>query len=147
MEILLIRDVKDLGKRGDVVNVAKGHYRNYLGPQGFAVLATEGNKRRVDEELRVHVLRDRKNVDAARGLADRLTGTALTIVAQAGDEGKLYGSVNVAAIVKELEGKGLAVEARMVQLEEPIKQLGEYDVVLALHGDVTATIKVNVVQE
>ncbi|MBN2171902.1 MAG: 50S ribosomal protein L9 [Candidatus Krumholzibacteriota bacterium] len=147
MEILLIRDVKDLGRRGDVVNVAKGHYRNYLGPQGFAVLATAGNKRRVDEELRVHGLRDRKNADAARGLASRLAGTVLTIAAQAGEEGRLYGSVNVAAIVKELEGKGLPVEARMIRLAEPIKQLGEYDVELALHGEVTAAIKVNVVQE
>lgn len=147
MEILLIRDVENLGRRGDVVNVAKGYYRNHLGPQGFAVLATEGNRRRVAEELRVFALRDRKNVDAARGLAERAAGTVLTIPAQAGEEGRLYGSVNVAAIVRELEGRGLPVEARMVRLAEPIKQLGEYDVELALHGEVTTTIKVNVVPE
>ena len=102
MEILLIRDVENLGQRGELVNVAKGYFRNYLNPQGLAVLATEGNKRRLSEEASRLQRRDKKTLGAAQVLAEKLGGQQLVFKVQANEEGHLYGSVteqNIAKVV------------------------------------------------
>jgi large subunit ribosomal protein L9 len=145
MEILLIQDVENLGQRGDRVNVAKGHFRNLLGPKGLAVLATEGNRKAFEEAERVHARKDKKNVSAAEAKAAKLGGISLEIPMQVNEEGHLYGSVTEQTLAKLLEEKGHAVSARQVRLEEHIKELGEYTVPIELHRDVSAEITVKVV--
>ncbi len=149
MEILLTQDVDNLGKRGDNVNVAKGYYRNFLNPRGMAVLATDGNRRALAEEDRVRARKDRKNVVAAEEIATIVNGVSLSFQVQTNEEGHLYGSVTEQNIAKELQGKGYKVDAGQVDLDEHIKELGEYDVTLKLHRGqgVEATIKVVVEKE
>lgn len=147
MEILLIQDVENLGKRGDRINVAKGYYRNYLGPQGKAILANEGNLRRLAEEDAMLARRDKKFIASASAIAEKVNGQRLVFKVQANEEGHLYGSVTEQAIAKELEEKGYKVDARHVQLEQHIKELGEYQVNLALHREVEASVMVSVVRE
>ncbi len=149
MEILLIKNVESLGKRGDRVNVAKGYFRNFLKPRGMALLATDGNQRALVEENRVRSRKDRKYVVAAEEIKGLLDGVSLTFKVQTNDEGHLYGSVSESNIAKELQGKGFQVETSMVDIAEPIKELGEYDVTMKLHRGqgVETTIKVVVEQE
>lgn len=149
MEILLTQDVDNLGKRGESVNVAKGYYRNFLNPRGLAVLATDGNRRAMAEEDRVRARKDRKYVVAAEEVANVVNGVSLSFKVQTNEEGHLYGSVTEANIAKELKAKGYNVEAGQVDLDEHIKELGEFDVTLKLHRGqgVEATIKVVVEQE
>ncbi|MCP4548865.1 MAG: 50S ribosomal protein L9 [bacterium] len=149
MEILLVQDVDNLGKRGARVNVAKGYFRNYLFPRGMAVLATDGNLRKQAEEDKVRQRTDKKYVVAAEAIKDGIDGIALEFKAQVNEEGHLYGSINEQAIVKELQGKGFKVEAGMVAMEEHIKTLGEHEIKILLHRGqgVEALIKVNVIQE
>ncbi|MCB1162106.1 MAG: 50S ribosomal protein L9 [Candidatus Krumholzibacteriia bacterium] len=144
MEILLTQSVDSLGKRGDRVNVAKGYFRNFLRPRGMAVLATDGNLRAMAEEDRVRARKDRKNVVAAEELRKIVEGVTLQFSGQTTEEGHLYGSVTAQNIAKELQAKGYQIETGMVDLEEHIKELGEYPVILKLHRGqgVEATIKV-----
>lgn len=149
MEILLTQDVDTLGKRGERVNVAKGYFRNFLRPRGMAVIASDGNQRSLAEEDRVRSRKDRKYVVAAEEIKSGMDGVALNFKVQTNEEGHLYGSVSETVIAKELQGKGFKVESSMVDLAEPIKELGEYDVILKLHRGqgVEATVKVVVEQE
>jgi large subunit ribosomal protein L9 len=149
MEILLIQNVESLGERGDRVNVARGYYRNYLYPRGFAVLATDGNFRALAEDDKVRSRKDRKNVVAAEGIRDIINGVTISFKVQVNEEGHLYGSVNEQNIAKELLDKGYQVGAHQVEMAEHIKKLGEYDITLALHkgSGIEANIKVVVSEE
>ncbi len=149
MEILLIQDVESLGKRGDLVNVAKGYYRNFLGPKGMAILASEGNRRRLADEDKVHARKDRKNVVAAEALKEGIDGVNLEFKMQVTEEGHLYGSVSEQMIAKELKAKDWRVDASQIALDEHIKELGEYEVKVVLHRGqgVEAAIKVKVIGE
>lgn len=144
MEIILLSDVEGLGARGDIVNVARGYFRNYLGPKGLAVLAGAGEKRRFAEEERVRQLRDGKNIAAAEALAGRLTGLGLQIGMQADEDGKLFGSVTTLKIAEALDEKGFAVDRHGILLDEPIKELGDYDIEIKLHAEVKAAIRITV---
>lgn len=149
MEILLIKDVESLGSRGARVNVAKGYFRNYLFPRGLAVLATDGNLRKLAEQDKVHARKDKKNVVAAAAVKNGIDGLILEFSAQVNEEGHLYGSVNEQAIAKKLQDRGFKVETGMVEMAEHIKELGEHEVSIALHRGqgITATVKVVVKQE
>ena len=147
MEILLVQDVENLGKRGDLVTVAKGYYRNFLGPKSMALVATEGNRRMFAEQEKVRARRDVKHVAAAEGLAAKIDGLKFKIAMQANEEGHLYGSVSEQTVVKLLADKKLEIDTRHVRMESHIKELGDYEIEIALHGDVKAGIKVKVVQE
>ena len=147
VQVILKKDVADLGHAGDLVTVKPGYARNYLIPQGMAFLATEGNLRRFEEERRQieqAAERDREN---ATEMAGRLEGQSLTFKVRAGEEGRLFGSVTSADIADSLAAEGLDVDRRIIRLEDPIKELGVYDVTIRLHADVEPTIKVWVVAD
>jgi large subunit ribosomal protein L9 len=145
VQVILREDVPSLGHAGDLVKVKPGFARNYLLPQGKAIVATEASKRELEHQKRViaeKVRRDRELLDAERKKYD---GVVVEIAAQAGEEGKLFGSVTAAQIADALVERGLEIDRRRIDLADPIKSLGEHDVVVRLHRDVTATLKVNVV--
>lgn len=147
VQIILRRDVENLGEAGDVVDVKPGYARNFLIPRGLALRATEGNLRRLEEERRHAVRAARREKERAEELATELEGRSVTFTVLAGEEGKLFGSVTTADIAEALAEEGLEIDRRTLRLEEPIKQLGVYRVPVDLHADVRPEIKVWVVAE
>ncbi|MDX1395091.1 MAG: 50S ribosomal protein L9 [Gemmatimonadota bacterium] len=147
VEVILRKDVVDLGHAGEMVAVKPGYARNYLIPQGLALLATDGNRRRFEEERRQIEQASAREREAAQSLAIRLEEQSLTFKVRAGEEGKLFGSVTAADIAERLGEAGLEVDRRVIRLDEPIKELGVYDVPIRLHADVQPEIKVWVVAE
>ena len=147
VEVILRQDVLDLGRAGEMVQVRPGYARNYLVPQGIALLATEGNRRRFEEERRQVEQSAARDREIAEELAGRLEGQSVTFAVRAGEEGRLFGSVTVADIAEALERDGFSIDRRSVQLENPIKAIGVFDVLLRLHSDVESTLKVWVVAE
>lgn len=146
-EIILKQDVENLGEAGDVVDVKPGYARNYLFPQGMAVRATEGNLKRIHEERRRVERAEERVRDEAEELAGELSGRSVTFHVRAGDEGRLYGSVTTSDIAERLAEEGLSVDRRRIRLEEPIKELGVYNVPVDLHEDVQPELKVWIVAE
>jgi len=147
VEVILRKDITDLGLAGEMVRVKPGHARNYLIPQGLALLATDGNRRRFEEERRhVEQAAERERL-TARELATSIEGQSLTFTVRAGAEGKLFGSVTAVDIAEALQGQGVTVDRRVIRLDEPIKELGVYAVAVRLHADVQPEIKVWVVAE
>jgi large subunit ribosomal protein L9 len=144
LEVILTEDVPKLGRAGQVVRVKPGFARNYLLPEGKALLATSGRKAEVEHKRRVIEERQKKLVSELEGLRRGVEGVALEFRVQAGEEGKLFGSVTAADIAARLAEAGFEVDRRKLGLEEPIKQLGEYTVPLRLHAEVVAQLKVTV---
>jgi len=145
VKLILREDVPNLGDAGEVVSVRTGFARNFLIPQGKAIAATASNVRELDHQKRViaeRVARELKQLDGERA---KLEGVVVEIAAQAGEEGRLFGSVTSAQIAERLAEHGLEVDRRRIALDEPIKELGERDVTVRLHRQVSATIKVRVV--
>jgi large subunit ribosomal protein L9 len=148
MEVILREDIDKLGTRGQVVKVAPGYARNFLLPKKMAVAATGGNKKIVEQERQAYVRREAKQQDEAQDLAKQLTGVTVTIKQKAGENDQLFGSVTSKDVADALAAKDFtAVDRRKIQLDEPIKQLGEYKIPVKLHKDVTAEITVIVVKE
>ncbi len=147
MEIILRDDVPKLGRRGEVVSVKDGYARNFLFPRKLALPATPGNRKQIEQEKAAHARREAKEVSDADALAGMLAGVTLTIAAKAGESDQLFGSVTAMDIAEALAVKGYNIDKRKVELEEPIKTIGEYQVPLRLHRDVIATVKVNVTRE
>jgi large subunit ribosomal protein L9 len=147
MEIILREDVQYLGKAGDVVKVKDGYARNYLLPKGLAYPATEGNKKRIAFEAeRIARLRASER-SQAEDEAAALRDVALTFAMKVGEEDKLYGSVTASDIQRRLEEQGIHVDKRKIDLAEPIRSLGEFQVSIKLHHDVRPQIKIVVVAE
>ena len=147
MELILREDVDKLGSRGQVINVARGFARNFLLPQRLAVMATEANKKIVEQERQAHLRREAKAQSEATDLAKLMTGLAVTISQKAGDQEQLFGSVTSKDVAEALERANFTIDRRKIHLDEPIKQLGEHKVPIRLHRDVTVEITVNVVRE
>ncbi len=149
MEIILLQHVEGLGDRGEIVSVAGGYYRNFLGPKGLATLATEGGKKRLVEEDRVRELRKKKHFDLAGKAAEAVNGVELEFKMKVGEDGQLFGSVSSLMIAQELERLGKKVPSKNVLLEEPIKTLVEepVDVTVRFPHDVNAIVKIKVVAE
>ncbi|MBI4466686.1 MAG: 50S ribosomal protein L9 [Acidobacteria bacterium] len=147
MEVILREDVPKLGQRGDIVTVKDGYARNYLLPRQLALAATEANRQQVADMKAAGVRRRAQEKSGAESLAAQLAQVELTLRAKAGESDQLFGSVTAMNIAEALEAKGFSIEKRKVLLEEPIKTLGEYQIPLRLHADVTATVKVTVVRE
>ena len=147
MEDILREHVDNLGKRGEIVKVADGYARNYLLPRKLALPATEGNRKHVERERKKMEVREAEEKSSADAIASRLGLIDISIARRVGDTEQLYGSVTSADIVEFLKGKGFDVDRRKLILPEPIKALGEYDVPLKLHRDVTVPLKVKVVKE
>ena len=147
MEVILREDIEKLGNRGQVVKVAAGYARNFLLPKRLAVAATEANKKIVEQERQAHLRKEAKLVSEAQDLAKIMLGTAITIKQKAGEADQLFGSVTSKDIADALAAKNFNIDRRKIQLDEPIKQLGEYTVPIKLHKDVSVDISVLVAKE
>ena len=147
MEVILRDHVDNLGRRGEIVKVADGYARNYLLPRKLALLATEGNKKQVERERAKFEAREAEDRMVVDALAARLAAVEIVIARRVGETDALYGSVTTSDIAEALTAKGFDVDRRKIQLAEPIKKVGDVNVPVKLHRDVTATIKVQVVAE
>ena len=147
MEVILREDVEKLGNRGQVVKVAAGYARNFLLPKKLAVAATGSNKKIVEQERQAHLRKEAKLQGEAKDLGKLMEGISVTIKQKAGENDQLFGSVTSKDVADALAAKNFTIDRRKVQLDEPIKQLGEFKVPLRLHKEVTAEITVNVVRE
>ena len=147
MEVILREHVDNLGKRGEIVKVADGFARNYLLPRKLALPATIGNRKHVERERKIMETREAEEKATAEGIAARLAAVDISIARRVGDTEQLYGSVTASDIVDFLKGKGFEVDRRKLILPEPLKALGEFDVPLKLHREVTVPLKVKVVKE
>jgi len=147
MELLLKQNVEHLGRTGDVVEVKPGYARNYLLPRGMAVLVTKSNMAEVERARAQALAEEEARLAGLKDLGSKLADVSVTIEGKANDEGHLFGSVNVSQIAAALREKDIPVDDKMVRLENPLKEIGVYDVAIHLHADVEATIKVWVVQQ
>jgi large subunit ribosomal protein L9 len=147
MEVILREDVKSLGKAGQLVRVKPGYARNFLLPQGLAYEATEGNKKRIAAESRARETRASQDRQEAQALADELAKVSLTLSAKAGEGDRLFGSITTQDVAEALAKAGHQIDRRKLELEHPIKSLGEHEVPVRLHADVHAAIRVTVVPE
>ena len=147
MKVILTANMPSLGAPGAVVEVARGYARNFLIPQGKAMEANPGNLARFESQ-RARIMQEvNREKEAAAELAARMGEVILTLAKRVGESERLYGSVTNAVIALELEKKGFTVDRRQVELDEPIKQLGTYQVPIRLTPEVKAQIQVNVVAE
>jgi large subunit ribosomal protein L9 len=147
MEVILREHVDNLGRRGEVVKVADGYARNYLLPRKLALLVTEGNKQQIERERARFDAREEEEKKVADTLAARLADVDIQIARKVGETEALYGSVTSADVADALSAKGFEIDRRKLHLPEPIKRLGEYEVPLRLHRDVTVRLKVKVIAE
>jgi large subunit ribosomal protein L9 len=147
MQVILREDVFNLGKSGDVVTVRNGYGRNYLIPQGLAVLATERNVKQIEHQKKIIAARNARLAKDAQSVADRLAAVEVTIGRQAGEGDKLFGSVSTRDIEEALRSQGVTVDRKKIVLSEPIKALGDYVVDVKLGQSVTGKIKVHVVAQ
>lgn len=143
MKVLLVADVKDLGKTGDIANVADGYARNFLIPRGLAVAATEENVRKVQQQREAKVRREAKAAQEMQVLASRIDGIEVRFQAHVGEQDRLYGSITAGDIAKEVSRvAGREIDRRHVELEEPIRELGSFRVPIRLGRGATATVNV-----
>jgi len=147
MELILREDIPHLGRRGDVVQVKGGYGRNYLLPRKLAIPVTAGNRKVIEQEKAAAARRDIREKSDAEQVSVMLATATLTFVRKAGETGVLFGSVTSLDVTEALEKKGFQIDRRKVHLEEPIKQLGEFQVPVRLHKDVTVSVQVQVVAE
>lgn len=147
MKVILIEDIKALGDAGAVVDVARGYARNFLIPQGKALEATPGNLARVEQEKSRMIQARLREKETALAQVALLEGASITISQKVGEGEKLYGSVTAAMIAEALEAKGYAVDRKQLDLAEPIKKLGTYEVAVRLAPEVKAVVTVEVVPE
>ena len=146
MKLILIADVPQLGGQGDVVDVSEGYGRNYLLPKNLAVKATSGALKNAEASLRVRRETDRREFEAAESIAKTLVGTRVVVAARAGDEGRLFGSVtqnDIAEGVKKFTG--VELDKSRIQLTEPIKSIGLYEIRVKLHPDVEFPLSLDVI--
>ena len=147
MEVILREHVDNLGKRGEIVKVADGFARNYLLPRKLALLATAGNKQRIERERAKFEIKELEEQKSAQAVADRMANVEVEISRKVGETEALYGSVTSSDIADALAAKGFDLDRRKLQLADPIKRLGEYEVPVKLHRDVTVKLKVRVTAE
>lgn len=146
MEVLLKISIEKLGRVGDIVSVRPGYARNYLLPTGRAVPVNKANLEMIDRDRVVALAEAEARFSDLRGLADAVAQTSVTIEGKANEEGHLFGSVSASQIGDALREKGLAIEDRMIRLDNPLKEIGVFDVAVHLHPDVEVQTKVWVVQ-
>ena len=144
MEIILKRDYKNLGSKGEVVVVKPGYARNFLIPRNIASLADEGSKKVIMENSRQAALKSLKLKEEAQALVAKLEGMSVLIRVKIGEEGKVFGSVTALQISKALKEQGIAVDHTAISLEAPIKQVGDYKAQLTLHPEVVYTLNFTV---
>ena len=147
MKVILKEDIPRLGTMGETVQVAPGYGRNYLIPQGKAALATSKNFKELEHQRQLILRKAELIRKDAESFAEKFRGLTLTLARKVGEEDKIYGSVSVSDISQALEEAGVEIERKLIKLDEPIKSLGEFQVPVKVHADVTAEITVQVVKE
>ncbi|HEY7165620.1 MAG TPA: 50S ribosomal protein L9 [Candidatus Binatia bacterium] len=147
MEVILKEDIVNLGKIGDVVRVRDGFARNYLLPRGLVLEANKKNLRLFEHQKKIVADQKQKIMKSAQAVGEQLSGVELTIPMRAGEEGRLFGSVTNMQLEKALKERGLNVDRRKIQLEQPIKTLGDYEIPVRLSAELTVMLKLSVVPE
>jgi len=147
MQVILIQDVNNLGGRNELLTVKNGYARNFLLPKRLAVMANDSNKKIVEQERQAHLRKDAKLQTEAQDLSKLLNGVTVTIRQKAGENDQLFGSVGSKDVAEALAANHFTIDRRKVQLDDPIKQLGEYKVPVRLHKNVTAEVTVVVAKE
>jgi large subunit ribosomal protein L9 len=146
MNVILLQNVANLGQTGDTVKVKDGFGRNFLVPRGLAVIADERNSRRMAHLKRQAEAAAAKEISAANELAEKVNGTAVSIKREAGEEGKIFGSVTNRDIAEALAAEGVEIDRRSIIVPEPIRNIGVFNVDVKLHREIQATVKVYVIQ-
>lgn len=144
MKVILQKDVKDLGKVGDLVNVAQGYARNYLFPRKLAEQATEKNIKQLEHQKKVAEIKKRKAMGERKELIEKINGLTLSFKGQSGEEDKLFGSITHLDISKELESQGFSIDKRDIVLPEPIKFLGQHKAAVSFGPDLKAELVISV---
>ena len=147
MEVILRETIDNLGRRGEIVDVKRGYARNFLLPQQMALPVTDANKRQVEREREAVELRESEERKGAEDYAKRLQSVECVIARRVGETNTLYRSVTAVDIAEFYEQQQITVDKRRIQLNEPLKELGEFQIAVRLHRDVTAEITVRVVNE
>ena len=147
MEVILREHVDNLGQRGEIVKVADGYARNYLLPRKLALPVTEGNRKQVERERAKLEAREFEEKKIAEAIAERLANLELVIERKVGETEALYGSVTSVDIAELLTAKGFDLDRRKIQLSEPIKKLGDFDIPVKLQREVVAIVKLRVAAE
>jgi large subunit ribosomal protein L9 len=147
MQIILQEDVEKLGTRGEVVEVAEGYARNFLLPRKLALEANAGNMKRLERMRATFAKKEATEKEAAQKLAELLTGVSLELARKSGENDQLFGSVTNADISEALAAKGFTIDKRKITLVEPIKTIGEFEIPVKLHREVTTTVKLAVKKE
>jgi large subunit ribosomal protein L9 len=147
MKVILMTDVPALGHRGETRDVANGYARNFLLPRKLAVQATPANLKNVEHLKRQRAKEDHRALEVAKATAARIEALTLSVTARASEDGRLYGSVSAQDVLEFLEKNQVPVEKRRIQLDDPIKAVGDYQVPIRLLGDVTASLTVSVAAE
>ena len=146
MKVLLRSDVKGIGRRGDIVNVSSGHARNFLLPNDLAIVANAGTIAQAEVMRKSREQKIAADRESARLVATSLSTTVIKIAAKAGNEGRLFGSINAAEIAKAvLDQTGVTIDRKNIQVETPLRQLGEHSVSAEIFSDVVATLKLEIV--
>jgi len=146
VQVILRKEVANLGDAGDIVKVKPGYGRNYLIPRGLAIPATEGSVRQLEHHQRVADAIRRKNLAGARELKEKLEGTAVSIRRETGEDDKLFGAVTNRDVADALAAEGIEVDRRQIVLDDPIKSIGLFTVPVRLHRDVAANVRVYVIR-
>jgi large subunit ribosomal protein L9 len=147
MEVILKEDIANVGKIGEVVRVRDGYARNYLLPRGLVMIANKKNLKTFEHRKKIVGDQKQKIMRQAQAVGQELTGATVSISMRAGEEGKLFGSVTNIHIEKALKAKGLDVDRRKIQLEQPIKTLGDFEVPVRLTADLSVPVKVSIIPE
>lgn len=145
MQIILRTDFESLGKVGDVVTVKPGYARNYLIPRGIGFAANKSNLARLDQERKILQMRDLKERRKAGDVYAQINGLKLLKAVQVGEEDRMFGAVTSSDIAELIKERGFEIDRRKIQLDEPLKHLGEYNIPVKLHREVIATVTVDVV--
>jgi large subunit ribosomal protein L9 len=145
MKLILTQEVTGLGSAGDVVEVKDGYGRNYLVPRGLGIRWTRGGERQVESIKAARKSRDVRDLDHAQQVKSSLEATTVTLPVRAGEGGRLFGAVTVADIADAIKTAGTDVDKRRIVVDNPIKSLGEHQVLVKVHDDVEATVKLTVV--
>lgn len=147
MKVILLQDVKNIGKKGDVINVAEGYGRNYLFPRKLAIEATESNIKQLEEEKKAHERKKMKEKQQALEQARILAKSPVVLKVKAGEQGKLFGSITSKDISDAIKHQmGLDVDKRKIEISSPIKSLGDYEVIIKLAPEVETKLSVKIVE-
>ena len=148
MKVILLDEVKKMGKKGDIIEVSEGYARNFLLPKQLAAVATDANVNQAKQNTATEAHKAQRNLDEARVLASQIAKVTVTMYLRVGENGKLFGSVVAKDVAEALiKQTGLTVDRRKVELKEPVKALGNYKAVVKLHTDVTAEFTVEVKEQ